>query len=168
VEATAKNIDHTARTAREMAEAQRDSFEALAENFASAQRRSIGLANEGLEAAMRLGLADERKLADEVVSAVCEPFAGDASRRALADAGIGLEPEGFSRIAERLPSLRMPVRVVYGEQDRILPDIAATATRLRQDVPQAEVTALPGCGHFLQEEAPEEVGELLASFFERA
>jgi hypothetical protein len=49
VEATAKNIDNTARTAREMAEAQRDSFEALAENFASAQRRSMGLAEDGLE-----------------------------------------------------------------------------------------------------------------------
>jgi predicted urease superfamily metal-dependent hydrolase len=32
-----------------MAEAQRDSFEALAENFASAQRRSLGLAEGGLE-----------------------------------------------------------------------------------------------------------------------
>jgi len=49
VEATAKNIDKTARTTREMAEAQRDSFEALAENFASAQRRSMGLAEGGLE-----------------------------------------------------------------------------------------------------------------------
>jgi hypothetical protein len=49
VEATAKNIDKTARTAREMAEAQRDSFEALAENFAGAQRRSMGLAEGGLE-----------------------------------------------------------------------------------------------------------------------
>jgi hypothetical protein len=49
VEATTKNIDKTARTAREMAEAQRDSFEALAENFASAQRRSMGLAEGGLE-----------------------------------------------------------------------------------------------------------------------
>jgi hypothetical protein len=49
VEATAKNIDKTARTAREMAEAQRDSFEALAENFASAQRRSMGLAEGGLK-----------------------------------------------------------------------------------------------------------------------
>src|SRR5215216_6445713 len=38
-----------ARTAREMAEAQRDSFEAIAENFASAQRRGIGLAEGGLE-----------------------------------------------------------------------------------------------------------------------
>ena len=49
MEATAKNIDKTARTAREMAEAQRDSFEALAENFASAQRRSMGLAEGSLE-----------------------------------------------------------------------------------------------------------------------
>ena len=46
---TATNIDKTARTAYEMAEAQRDSFEALAENFASAQRRSMGLAEGGLE-----------------------------------------------------------------------------------------------------------------------
>jgi pimeloyl-ACP methyl ester carboxylesterase len=37
--------------------------------------------------------------------------------------------------------------------------------RIARDVPQAEVTALPACGHFLQEEAPQEVGELLARFF---
>jgi hypothetical protein len=49
VETTAKNIDKTARAAREMAEAQRDSYEALAENLAAAQRRSIGLAEGGLE-----------------------------------------------------------------------------------------------------------------------
>lgn len=49
MEATANNIDKTARTAYEMAEAQRDSFEALAENFATAQRRSMGLAEGGLE-----------------------------------------------------------------------------------------------------------------------
>src|SRR5215218_8102269 len=43
------NIDKTARTAREMAETQRDSFEAMAENFAAAQRRGMGLAEGGLE-----------------------------------------------------------------------------------------------------------------------
>src|ERR671917_1021711 len=47
--ATTTNIDKTAPTAREMAEIQRDSFEALADNFAAAQRRGIGLANGGLE-----------------------------------------------------------------------------------------------------------------------
>jgi hypothetical protein len=47
--ATTANIDKTVRTAREMAEAQRDYFEAVAQNFAAAQRRSIGIAEGGLE-----------------------------------------------------------------------------------------------------------------------
>jgi hypothetical protein len=47
--ATTANIDKTARTAREIAEAQRNSYEALAENFAAAQHRSIGIAEGGLE-----------------------------------------------------------------------------------------------------------------------
>jgi hypothetical protein len=43
------NIEKTARTAREMSEAQRDSLEALSENFAAAQRRGVGLAREGMD-----------------------------------------------------------------------------------------------------------------------
>jgi hypothetical protein len=46
---TTRNIDKTTRTTREMAEVQRDSYEALAENFAAAQRRTIGLAEGGLQ-----------------------------------------------------------------------------------------------------------------------
>jgi pimeloyl-ACP methyl ester carboxylesterase len=120
---------------------------------------------QGLEAAMRLGLADETKLTEGALAAVREPFDSEESRRSLADAGIGLEPEGFTEIAQGLPGLEIPVCVVYGEQDRILPDIAETAARLKSDMPQAQVTALPDCGHFLQEEAPDKVGELLADFF---
>ena len=114
---------------------------------------------------MRLGLADESHLTDEVLAAVREPFQTADSRRALADAGIGLEPEGFVEIARLLPSLRIPVRVIYGAQDRILPDIADTMARVKKDLPQAEVTVLPDCGHFLQEEAGGEIGALLARFF---
>jgi pimeloyl-ACP methyl ester carboxylesterase len=120
---------------------------------------------EGLEEVMRLGLADEGNLTDEVLAAVREPFGSDEARRALADAGVGLEPEGFQEIARGLPSLTMPLRIVYGERDRVLPDVAETMERVKRDVPHAEVTSLAGCGHFLQEEAPEEVGELLAEFF---
>ena len=43
------NLDKITRTAREMTEAQRDSWEALTENLAAAQRRSVGLAQEGME-----------------------------------------------------------------------------------------------------------------------
>src|ERR671917_2066916 len=43
------NVDNMARTAREMTEAQRDSYEALMENLAAFQRRSVGLAQDGLD-----------------------------------------------------------------------------------------------------------------------
>jgi hypothetical protein len=46
---TSRNIDKTTRTTRQMAEAQRDAYEALAENFAGVQRCSMGLANDRLE-----------------------------------------------------------------------------------------------------------------------
>lgn len=119
----------------------------------------------GLGQVLRLGLADETKLTDDLLAAVQRPFRSDESHLALAAAGIGLQPEGFAEIARRLPSVQLPVRIVYGERDRILPDIAATVARLSDDLPHAEVTPLPECGHFLQEEAPEKVGDLLAAFF---
>jgi hypothetical protein len=43
------NFDKMTHTAREMTEAQRDSWEALTENLAAAQRRSVGLAQDGME-----------------------------------------------------------------------------------------------------------------------
>ena len=47
--ATITNTEKMGRTAREMADVQRDSYEAFSENLAAAQRRSIGLAEGGLE-----------------------------------------------------------------------------------------------------------------------
>jgi len=43
------NIEKTERTVRQLAEAQRDSYEALAENFSAAQRRNVEFAQGGLE-----------------------------------------------------------------------------------------------------------------------
>ena len=39
--------------------------------------------------------------------------------------------------------------------------------RVARDMPQAEVTAFPDRGHFIQEEIPAEVGELLAEIFRK-
>lgn len=57
------------------------------------------------------------------------------------------------------------MRVVYGSDDGILPDVAHTMARVQRGLPQAELTELPDCGHFLQQDQGERVGELLARFF---
>jgi pimeloyl-ACP methyl ester carboxylesterase len=128
-------------------------------------RREKLTSPEGLESIMRDGLADPSKLRPEVLAAVQAPFGTPDARNALADAGIGLSRKGFVQIARQLPTLAIPVRVVYGARDRVLPDVGDTMTRVKADLPHAEVTVLPACGHFLQEEAPAEVGALLARFF---
>jgi len=119
----------------------------------------------GLKAAMRFGVSDPRRLTEEAVRGVQAPFESRDARRALLKAGYGLHPNGLKDIAERLPSFTVPVRIIYGERDRILPDVAKTMRQVARDLPQAEVTALPDCGHFLQEEQPEEIGAMLSDFF---
>ena len=136
--------------------------------LATPEKRDELTSPAGLEYVVRLGLSSDDAATAEMVAGVTEPFADPDSRLALAKAGIELQPEGFADIAQRLPGLRVPVRIVYGEQDRILPDVAETMARVGRDVLHAEVTALPGAGHFLQEEAGAEVGDLLAAFFGEA
>lgn len=127
-------------------------------------RRSVLTSRDGLVEVMRAGVADAGVLTDEVLDAVVAPFADEPDRQALAAAGAGLGVRGFLEIERLLPGLRVPLRVVYGARDRLLPDIADTVARLRIDLPHTEVTELPGCGHFLQEEQPAQVGALLAAF----
>jgi pimeloyl-ACP methyl ester carboxylesterase len=114
---------------------------------------------------MRLGLANPERLTAELLASVQRPFRTTDARVPLADAAIGLEPRGFVVISRRLSAVRCPVRLVYRQSDRLLPDVSETMARVRADIPHAEATALPECGHFLHEEAPDAVGEHLARSF---
>ena len=121
----------------------------------------------GLKTAMRVGVSDPDVLTEETIRAVQTPFQTWDARRALLKAGYGLNPRGFKEIARLLPALRGPVLALYGERDRILPDVAKTMRRVAKDLPQTEVTAIADCGHFLQEERPDQVGEILADFLSK-
>src|SRR5262249_40424019 len=104
----------------------------------------------GLEEILRDGLADRESLSPDLLAEPLEPFRTPQPRRALAAAGVGIERRGFVAIAQKLPSLRIPVRVLYGERDRLLPDVATTMARVKAHLPQAEVTAFADRGHFIQ------------------
>jgi haloalkane dehalogenase len=133
-------------------------------DLANPDRQERFTSPAGLERMMRDGMADPSHLTPEVLAAVLEPFQDDSSRRALAAAGTQLSPQAMLVLAQRLPELKLPVRIIYGVHDPLFP-VEKGFARLKRDLPQAVVTPLDSCGHFLQEEAPEEVGALLARFF---
>jgi pimeloyl-ACP methyl ester carboxylesterase len=121
----------------------------------------------GVRAAMRFGVRDKSAITADVADLYAAPYEARDARRALLAAGHGLSPRGLVKIARTLPSIKVPVRLIYGDRDRILPDVARTMARIQALVPQAELSVLPGCGHFLQEDEGEEVGRMLAEFFGR-
>jgi pimeloyl-ACP methyl ester carboxylesterase len=119
----------------------------------------------GLRFAMRLGVHDKSVMTDEVLATYLEPFAGDDARKVLAKAGTGLSPKGLKKVEAWLTRIEVPVRLLYGEKDRILPDVAKTMRKVAERVPQAELSTLPDAGHFCQEERAPEIGSALAAFF---
>lgn len=119
----------------------------------------------GVRAAIKLGVRDKSKVTPEVAALYSDPYEDRDARKALLKAGHGLSLRGLADTARGLSALRVPVRLIYGEADRILPDVAKTMARLKGIWPEAEVTSLKDCGHFLQEDARDEVSRLLAAFF---
>ncbi|MGB1015467.1 MAG: alpha/beta fold hydrolase [Nannocystaceae bacterium] len=127
--------------------------------------RSLLVSPRGLRWAMQIGVHDRSQLSQETFEGVCAPFASRDARKVLLKTAHSLHPGGMREIAERLPSYAGPVRIIYGAKDRILPDVADTMKKVARDLPQATTTRLADCGHFLQEERGQEIGEYLRDFF---
>jgi pimeloyl-ACP methyl ester carboxylesterase len=58
-----------------------------------------------------------------------------------------------------------PSLVVHGEADRVVP--LSNGLLLARRIPGAELVVLPGCGHIVPQEAPDEFNRLVEGFFER-
>jgi pimeloyl-ACP methyl ester carboxylesterase len=61
-----------------------------------------------------------------------------------------------------LPSIEVPVLILWGAQDRWLP--FATGERLAELIPGSELVAVPDAGHFSMEDQPEAVAAELRRF----
>jgi pimeloyl-ACP methyl ester carboxylesterase len=62
-----------------------------------------------------------------------------------------------------LGSIGAPVQIVWGEEDGWLDP--SQAKILAEKIPNAEMHLIPKAGHFVMEDAPGEVAEVLAGFF---
>jgi len=135
--------------------------------LADEDRRHELVSEDGLREVLRVGVSHAEALSDESLDGITAPFTSEEDRRALAQAGFGLHPDGFADIARLLPDLQIPVLGLYGSDDTILPDVAETFAHVQRDVPHAQIEAVPGAGHFLQEEVPSLLAQRLSEFFAR-
>ncbi|HRQ41725.1 MAG TPA: alpha/beta hydrolase [Chloroflexota bacterium] len=69
-----------------------------------------------------------------------------------------------SDLPGRLSELTLPVLVITGDDDRIVP--TAESVRLADELPQAELVIIPNTGHVPQEESPEQFLDAVLGFVE--
>jgi len=93
---------------------------------------------------------DPNRITPEVLAGYREPLRAKNWDRALWQLTVS---SGAPDLAGRLGEVTMPVLVITGDDDRIVP--AEQSVRLAEELPQAELAVIPDCGHLPQEECPE-------------
>jgi pimeloyl-ACP methyl ester carboxylesterase len=93
----------------------------------------------------------------EVLDAFLAPWRGAAGQAAFYRQYSQLRQEDTVGYEHLLGGVTLPVRLIWGREDRILPP--EYAHWLRERIPHTELHWIEGAGHLLQEDAP---GQLLA------
>ena len=97
-----------------------------------------------------------------------EPADAAYTERALADAPGWHETREWmlAHTAEGLDELRVPVLIVWGTRDRVLPP--RQGARCARAIPGAELRIVPGVGHIPMADAPELVARTILDFTRRS
>lgn len=79
--------------------------------------------------------------------------------------GMARQTQAISKFSswDRLSELRMPTLVVHGEADPLIP--FENGARLASHIEEAELLPLPGVGHYVAMEAPDELVSAIDRFF---
>ena len=104
---------------------------------------------------------DPSKITPAVLEGYIKPLQVENWDRALWEMN---KVTGEADLAERLGELRLPVQVVTGDDDRIVP--TADSVRLAEEIPGAELIVFERCGHVPQEECPQQFLEAAGEFLE--
>jgi 2-hydroxymuconate-semialdehyde hydrolase len=107
-----------------------------------------------------LGVAHAGRVDEETLLAYAAPWMADPTaffRAARAITGTGLAGREVD-----LGALDIPVFVIWGEDDPFLE--SWLGERLGETIPGSTVAMLPGCSHFVTEDAPQTVGPLMYEY----
>lgn len=118
----------------------------------------------GIKKTMKFGVYKKDILTDEDIKHYQAAFVEKSTRKVLLKSIRRLSLKGFKEIETKLHLYQGPIQIIYGENDKILPKVSYTMSKLKENLPQAKINAIPNCGHFLQEDEPDLICELVYEF----
>jgi pimeloyl-ACP methyl ester carboxylesterase len=110
-----------------------------------------------------LRTAVHRPLDEATLAAYMDPWLGKNGQAAYFRKIEQWSDEDVGKLESLLPTLRIPVRILWGQEDRWLD--TSVAQRLQRLIPDADLTLIPDAGHFAPEDAPDVVVRELQQFF---
>ncbi|MGD1996453.1 MAG: alpha/beta hydrolase [Anaerolineae bacterium] len=105
---------------------------------------------------------DPSRITPEVWAGYTKPLQAENWDRALWELTIASRS---SNLSNRLDEITMPVLVITGDDDRIVPP--EQSIRLADELPNAELVVIPNCGHLPHEECAEPFLEAVSAFLDR-
>jgi pimeloyl-ACP methyl ester carboxylesterase len=115
--------------------------------------------------ALRIAYYDRAKVPWQSVYEYASPLYSPAAKHALREAVDQIMPGNIDQFSARYKSLHIPTLLIWCDHDKIVP--VDFGKRLRRDLPNAQLTTLPDCGHLPQEEQPAETLAAMRSFLSR-
>ena len=117
---------------------------------------------EVLRLTFELGLGHSERVTEDLLAAYREPFSEQGGARAFFRAVRAIDGIGLAGRENELAELDMPTLILWGEDDPYLP--VEVADRLNETIPSSTLALLPGCSHFLPEDAPDTVAALVHDY----
>jgi len=126
--------------------------------------RDILTSKKGIRKALDIGIHNKENVTEHIVKEYQSYFNDKNSRQVLLKTVQRLSLKGFAEIEKKLHSFTGPIQIIFGEKDKILPNVSQTMEKVKKNLPQSQITSIPNCGHFLQEEYPKEISKTVLDF----
>jgi pimeloyl-ACP methyl ester carboxylesterase len=118
--------------------------------------------HSGIRASLRIGMAEPDRITPDQVMEYLRPWSGPENVEAFFRFAAAMDGTGLSDREEDLGKLEIPVLIFWGEEDEFYPP--AIAERLNAAIPTSTLGLLPGCRHFLLEDAIETIGPMIYEY----